>query len=241
VDESMTVPLTIVIPVLNEVAGIKKTLEQIDIDRLRTAGYDTEVLVIDGGSADGTVDAARKLGTKVLVDYRRGYGRAYKTAFCHARGNIIVTLDGDGSYPSEHIPDLVRLISDNGLDFITTNRFSDSAPMDPIKKLGNSILSVTAQILFSIKLKDSQSGMWIFRRRILKDILPDNDGMSFSQEIKIKAFRRVNKVAEVPIPFRRRIGSQKLRTFRDGMKNLIHLFKLFLASETRARKNRRAL
>jgi glycosyltransferase involved in cell wall biosynthesis len=232
----MGTPLSIVIPTLNEATGIASTIESIRLDELRRAGFDTEILIVDGGSEDGTIEVARKLGAKVIVEPRRGYGRAYKTGFSRLKSDIIVTIDGDGSYPGDLIPRLVRLLSRNReLDFITTNRFSQrkATEINLLHRLGNFILSLTTRVLFKIKIKDSQSGMWIFRRSALKEILPVSDGMPFSEEIKVKAFLRLKGVIEVPIPFRKRIGSAKLKVSRDGFKNLLFLFKLFAVSRTR--------
>jgi len=232
--------LSIVIPTINEVAGIAGTIDKIRVDALRKSGYDVEVLVVDGGSRDGTVEMARKFGARVVTERRPGYGRAYKTAFCHAKGDMIITLDGDGSYPAELIPKLVRYLSASGLDFITTSRFSSSRPtnMRLVNRLGNWILSLTSRVLFNTKFKDSQSGMWVFRKKNLKDILPNSDGMPFSEEIKVRASLNLDGVVEVAVPYRARIGVAKLKIFRDGLRNLLHLFRLFVTAGVRKRSNR---
>ena len=97
--------------------------------------------------------------------------------------------------------------------------------MGPVHKLGNMILTFTMNILFRSNLKDSQSGMWLFKTSIRKSIMPEADDMSFSQEIKIRALQKY-RVIEMPIEYRKRIGEVKLNTFRDGVNNLISLFKL---------------
>lgn len=222
--------ISIVIPTLNEFRGIRKTIEEITISvkELEIEGFSCEILVVDGGSIDGTVEIARKLGAKVIIEPRRGYGRGYKTGFRHAIGDIIVTLDGDGSYPSKCIPKLIKILTENNYDFITTNRFACMEPeaMSFLHKVGNKFLTYLVKALFDININDSQSGMWIFKRDILKHIMPESDGMSFSEEIKIKAFLNV-KCIEVPIPYRKRLGKPKLKTFRDGISNLIYLFILW--------------
>ena len=116
--------ISIVIPTLNEEAGIKETIRSLPIDKLKSQGFEAEILVVDGESTDKSAEAASALGAKVIAEGRKGYGRAYKTGFSHAKGQIIVTLDADGTYPSEMIPELIEQLEQNRLDFITVNRFS---------------------------------------------------------------------------------------------------------------------
>jgi glycosyltransferase involved in cell wall biosynthesis len=222
--------VTIVIPTLNEAEGIRETIRNIPFEEIRRMGYSAEIIVVDANSTDGTKELARKLGAKIIVEPKRGYGRAYKTGFLHSNGDIIVTLDGDASYPSEYIPKLIKYLIDNDLHFITTDRFTlaEHESISRVNRLGNFILSIVARILFNIRIKDSQSGMWVFRRHILKEIMPISDKMAFSEEIKIRAFLRLRKVTEVSVPYRRRNGKRKLKIFRDGIMNFLHLFNLLM-------------
>src|SRR5687767_6208508 len=100
--------ISFVIPALNERDGIRKTIERIPRKELEQAGHHVEILVVDGNSKDGTPDEARKAGAKVIVDARPGYGRAYKTGFAAATGDVIVTGDADGTYPFEDTFELLR-------------------------------------------------------------------------------------------------------------------------------------
>ncbi len=94
---------------------------------------------------------------------------------------------------------------------------------------GNFILAITLKILFFVNLRDSQSGMWIFRKDALKKIQPlkdFNDGMPFSEEIKIEMFKSKNiKAKEIPSALYARKGDVKIESFSDGWKNLKFLFK----------------
>lgn len=173
---------------------------------------------------------ARELGAKIIVEPKKGYGRAYKTVFSRSNGDIIVTLDGDASYPSEHIPKLIKYLIDNDLHFITADRLTlaEHGSISRVNRLGNFILSIATKILFGIKIKDSQSGMWVFRRHVLKEIMPVNDEMAFSEEIKIRAFLCLRKVTEISVPYKRRNGKRKLKIFRDGIANFLHLFNLLV-------------
>ncbi len=214
--------ISVVIPTLNEEETIGDVIRKIP----RDPKYQWEIIIVDGNSKDRTREIAEKLGAKVIIEKRRGYGRAYKTGFSVATGDIIVTLDGDDTYPAEKIPELVDYLISNNLDFISGERFTlmKEGAMSLTHKIGNIILTLTSRFLFGIKLKDSQSGMWVFRREILKHLDVTSDGMPFSEEIKIEAWRKF-RCQEVPIEYKERKGEVKLNTWRDGLRNLLFLFK----------------
>ncbi len=214
--------VSVIIPTLNEEESIGHVLDKIPKD----PKYEWEIIIVDGNSRDRTREIAKEKGAKVIVEKRRGYGRAYKTGFAAATGDIIVTLDGDDTYPAEKIPELVDYLIKNNLDFISCERFSkmQKGAMSATHKFGNWVLTVTTRLLFGVKIKDSQSGMWVFRREILKELNLTSDGMPFSEEIKIEAWKKF-KCKEIPIEYRERKGEVKLNTWKDGLKNLKFLFK----------------
>lgn len=214
--------VSVIIPTLNEEESIGHVLDKIP----RDPKYEWEIMIVDGDSKDKTREIAENKGARVIIEKRKGYGRAYKTGFAAATGDIIVTLDGDDTYPAEKIPELVDYLLKNDLDFISCERFSkmQKGAMSATHKFGNWVLTITTRILFGVKIKDSQSGMWVFRKKILKDLNLTSDGMPFSEEIKIEAWRKF-KCEEVPIEYRERKGEVKLNTWRDGLKNLKFLFK----------------
>jgi hypothetical protein len=214
--------VTVVIPTINEEAGIGLVLDSIPKD----TNLKIEVLIIDTDSTDRTKAIAISKGARVINESRRGYGRAYKTGFEYANGDIIVTLDADCTYPAEEIPRLVKLLRDEKLDFINCDRLSRMEPgaMSSKHKFGNWVLSTTMNLFFRTGLKDSQTGMWVFRRSILEKLELESDGMPMSEEIKIEAVKKGFKVKEVPIVYRPRKGEVKLRSWSDGNKNLKFLF-----------------
>lgn len=215
--------ITVCIPTLNEEKAIGKVIKMIPkMD-------DMEIMIVDGLSTDNTVEIAKGFGARAVMEKRKGYGRAYKTGFAEAKGDIIVTLDGDLTYPAERIPELVAHLRENDLDFITCDRLSqlDKHAMNRTHRLGNWILKTASNILFKLKLRDSQSGMWVFRREILSTFILESDGMPLSEEIKIKAFKHPDvKATEIPIEYRIRQGEVKLNSWKDGWNNLKFLFHL---------------
>jgi glycosyltransferase involved in cell wall biosynthesis len=228
--------ISVVIPALNEEEGIARTINEIPKAELATMGYNCETVVVDGGSKDCTREIARKCGAEVIIEPRRGYGIAYKTGFANTHGEILVALDADFSYPAFLIPKLVKLLEEQGLDFVSTNRLNVFSQNSFHKShiIGNKILTYFTRVLFRINISDSQSGMWVFRKKILETTDFSSNGMPFSEEIKIFAFKFF-KSAEIAIPYRKRMGKQKLRTLLDGVKNLSYLFFLSVSFSNLAR------
>jgi glycosyltransferase involved in cell wall biosynthesis len=213
--------ITVIIPCLNEEQGIEKVLR-------RMPDFVDEKIVVDNGSTDRTSDVAASLGAYVIREEVRGYGRAYRRGFAHATGDIIVTLDGDHSYPPDAISYLLEAFLHLEVDFLNASRFPvrDSRAMSFKHKMGNLILSIAMSMLFFQWVRDSQSGMWIFRRSVLDHMVLESDGMAFSEEIKIEAIRNPQiQFAEISILYSSRLGEIKLNPWRDGINNLLFLLK----------------
>jgi len=223
--------ISIVIPALNEEQGIEGTIKAIPEDELKRMGYEVQVLVVDNGSDDRTGELARKAGAEVILESKRGYGRAFKAGFARATGDIIATADADSTYPIEDIPKLVQILEAEKLDFLTTNRFAlmEKDAMSFRNKVGNNILSLTMRLLFRLNIKDSQSGMWCFRRDLLNQLVLSS-GTPFSQELKIEACHFAQcRWREVSITYRARSGKAKLGGWKAGYGNLLHLLKKRIA------------
>ena len=211
--------LSVVIPCYNEVDGIRAVIEALP-------GEVDEIIVVDNRSTDGTGDVARSLGAHVVREERPGYGAAYKAGLPAATGDVIITLDGDGSYPAEEIPRLVSVLEDRPCDFISASRFPLQTPgaMPRLNRLGNLVLTQVTRLLYGYPVADSQSGMWVFRRPLLRKLHLTSDGMPFSEEIKIEALAHPEiRFHEDRIPYRERIGEVKLRRWREGLENLLFL------------------
>lgn len=206
-----------------------------------------EILVIDGASTDDTVARAREAGAEALVEPRPGYGRAYLTGFARSNGEYIATLDGDATYPAERVPELLRYLIDRDLDFLSGNRLEQLDPkaMTLEHRVGNRLLNLVMGLAYhrffrpvaGHTIRDSQSGMWVFRRRLLERLALTQSGMAFSEELKLEVLIRGFKFEEVPIHYAERWGRPKLSTWRDGQKNLAFLLtkRLALERELRAR------
>ena len=221
--------LTVVIPARNEKDGIEKTIRAIPKEELERMGYEVQILIVDNGSNDGTGELARRAGAEVVFEPRPGYGSAYKTGFAQAKGDIIATADADATYPIEDIPRLLEILEKENLDFLTTNRFAlmEEDAMSFRNKVGNTILSLATRILYGLKMRDPESGMWVFRRSILHGAKLGSDTWPFSHELKIEAcYYNRCRWREVPIQYRGRFGETKLQSgWKVGSTDLFHLIK----------------
>ncbi len=205
--------ITVIIPCLDEEEGIAHVLQSMPtlVD---------EVIVVDNGSMDRTGEVARSLGAYVVREDIRG--------FEHASGDVIITLDGDHSYPADALSYLLEAFDHLNADFLSASRFpiQDSQAMSFKHQLGNLALSVATSLLFFRWVRDSQSGMWVFSRHILPLMKLESDGMAFSEEIKIEAMRNGKiRFREIIINYSSRVGEKKLQPWRDGFRNLMWLFK----------------
>ncbi len=216
--------LSVVIPTLNEEECIGQVMDE--LSSALDGNVEHEIIIVDGMSRDRTREIALAKGAVVVEEPRRGYGRAYKTGFANAKGEIIATLDGDCTYPADSIIPLMEILENEDLEFITTDRFGhmEEGAMSDMHKIGNLALSFTTRLLFGRIIRDSQSGMWVFRREALSKVRVEDDGMPFSEEIKIEAFRKLRS-KEVMIHYRRRVGEVKLSSWQDGWKNFRFLWK----------------
>jgi len=213
--------ITVIIPCLNEEQGIERVLRNMP-------DFVDQVIVVDNASTDRTSQVAASLGAQVIREDVRGYGRSYKRGFGDATGDLIVTLDGDHSYPVDALSYLLEAFRHFEVDFLNASRFPvrDRQAMSLKHHFGNLMLSLAMSVLYFRWVRDSQSGMWVFRRSILKDMQLESDGMAFSEEIKIEALKNPRvRFGEISIMYTSRIGEKKLNPWRDGLANLLFLIK----------------
>lgn len=214
--------ISVVIPCYNEEEGVEVVIKSLP-------EFIDEVVVVDNNSTDRTSEVAEKLGARVILEKKKGYGAAYKAGLPAVKGDITVTMDGDGTYPVEQIGECIDHLLDNDLDFVSAARFplKDSDSMYFSNKLGNTILTLGTLILFMRNVRDSQSGMWIYHSGIYPKLDLRSDGMPLSEEIKINAIRHPEiKFDEYHVNYHPRVGEVKLNKWKDGFENLLYLLKL---------------
>jgi glycosyltransferase involved in cell wall biosynthesis len=220
--------ISLVMPCKNESRSLQTVLEKLprEID---------EVIVVDNNSSDRTKEVASKFGAKILSELRYdkngiGYGFALQKGIKEAKGNIVVCMDGDGSYPIREVPKIVKELIRSNLDFISCNRlpFKDPKKMSIVRASGVKMLNTIAWVLFGYKIKDSLTGMWVFKNYVFKQLGTREGGWDFSLEIKLKAITNDNvKFSEHHISYRDRVlDLSKQKLFQTGFNHALYLFKL---------------
>ncbi len=221
--------VSVIYPCHNEAGGIGQCVGRA-MDALRGAGLDGEVVVIDNASSDGSAGIAAGHGARVIHEPSKGYGFAVRRGLSEARGETIVMLDADGTYPEEMIPDFVREVRERGADLVCGNRFGCAAGPQAMpwlnRHLGNPLLSTMARWVFKVPLRDIHCGMRAMRRTAVGAMRLRASGMELATEMIVKASDRNLRVSEIAIPYRPRIGTSKLRRFRDGWRHVEYMLVL---------------
>lgn len=226
--------VSVVVPAMNEGKNIGHVLEQLP-EGLH------EVILVDGNSTDDTIEAARRVRPDIRVTTQsgRGKGDAFRTGFAAVTGNLIVMLDADGSADPAEIPRFVAAL-EAGADFAKGSRFLEgggSADITPMRRLGNSFLSGTANLLHGTHFTDLCYGYNAFWARCLPFISLDVPGFEVETLINLRIAGAGMKITEVPSYEKERLhGQSNLKTFRDGFRVL-----LTIAREARRRRSIRSV
>ena len=215
------VEVSVVIPCLNEADNIQECVRR-SLAALAEAGLAGEVIVADNDSDDGSAELAAAAGALVVHEPRRGYGSAYLAGFAAARGEYVVMLDADMTYPFGEIPRFVSELRD-GAQLVMGDRMDNIQPgaMHWMHRyVGNPLLSGTLNLFFRTGIRDAHCGMRGFRRDVLPTLDLRTTGMEFASEMVIRASKENLVVREFPIEYAPRGGESKLARFRDGWRHL---------------------
>jgi hypothetical protein len=219
--------VSVIIPTWNEAKGLAYTLRTVP-------SMVDEVVVVDAFSKDGTPEIARQNGARVFSEVRRGYGRAFKTGFNAAKGDLLVSADGDGTYPLGVLPDLFDYMLQRDLLFCSCARFplDDAGSMRGRNKLGNMGMTAIASALWRHKFQDILSGMWGMRREAWVQLDCVSDSWNFSEEVKLRAYDQFGpQFSEFHIRYAERLGETKVAPFRVGIENAVWLSLMKLGFE----------
>lgn len=209
--------ISVVVPTLNEAENLPHVLPRLDPDH--------EILIVDGASTDGTIETALRLrpDARIVSQTRSGKGNALIAGWNAATGDIVVTLDADGSARPEEIPAFVEALL-GGADYAKGTRYrkgGGSTDLTWLRSTGNRALSATVNLLFGTRYTDLCYGYNAFWRSCADDLACETDGFEIETLMNIRAARAGLRIAEVPSYEEDRLhGSSNLRPFRDGLRIL---------------------
>jgi len=213
----------VLIPTLNEI----ETIEMV-IEGFYQNGF-TNILVIDGGSVDGTREKAEEKGATVILQSGEGKGSAVREAFRMIESEIILMVDGDGTYLAENGLNMVKPLKD-GIDHTIGDRFYDMSPdaMSLLNRVGNRLINMLFFKIYGEDFRDVLSGYHAFKKDSIKDLFLTSEGFGIEIELGIRCVSRDISTEVVPISYRSRAGDSvaKLNPIRDGIVIVKTLYKL---------------
>lgn len=196
--------------------------------------YIDQKIVVDNRSTDKTAIIAKKMGATVIYEKRQindiGYGFAIQSGINRAKGQYIVLMDGDKTYPITYIEKIIKFMEEKSLDFVSCKRFplSNWKDMSFVRYIGGKAITLFTNLLFGTKIEDVLSGMWIFKKNIIPylDLEPGDWNLSLSIKISAATSYKI-KFFEYHIPYKdRKFGASKQALMQTGISHLLYLIKL---------------
>lgn len=224
--------VSVVIPVFNEERTIGNIIARTR-DTMNKLNVPYEVLVVDDGSIDKSLQISKNEGAETFREPHLGKGHAIRAGFQKAKGNIIVTLDSDGSHRPEEIPTVLESVIDGKADLSIGSRFSNSSlgltKIPRINRLGNKTFNRLIEFLTGARISDSQSGFRAVKSTVVVKLNLNSQGYEVESEMLIKAWKKGARIAEIPISFdQRTMGKSRLDPLKDGMRILYSIIKSYL-------------
>ena len=226
--------VSVIIPCLNEELSIARCVK--DAARaLADQGYPCEIIVVDNGSNDNSVVNAQSSGATVYSCLERGYGAAIDYGILRAKGDVVLVMDGDGSYDLSTLSLFFDAVS-KGAEFVNGNRFNRASPEPGAmpwlhENIGNPFFRAMAKLFFSANFRDLTSGIYCFPSASYDGLKPCSRGFEACLEIKIKAINMRLSTTEVLVKLVKTHPQRcsKLRTFRDGFRHFLLMLTYFLS------------
>jgi glycosyltransferase involved in cell wall biosynthesis len=216
--------ITVAMITMNEEQAVGKVIADI---RAATKGLDVEILVVDS-SKDRTPEIATAAGARVVRQFPpQGYGRAMGRALSEGRGDVVVTLDCDDTYPADRIPELAEMVLSGRYDLVNASRLEKKPEAMPISNyLANWLFAFVSWVALGVKTTDVHSGMRSYRKSMLDRMVFDPNGPALPVELMLKPALAGYRLAEIFIPYRIRIGETTLRKWESTVWTFRRIFRL---------------
>lgn len=210
VSEVEGMSLSIVIPAYNEEGAVKETIEEVR-EAMDPLGVPYEIIVIDDGSEDRTLEIARETGVKVDTNQvNTGYGASLKRGVKHAQYEYVAIIDADGTYPPRYLPEMLAMCRDQ--DMVVGDRGAAMKNVPWIRKPAKWVLNTFASFLAERKLNDLNSGLRVFRKSELVPFIPLlPQKFSFTTTITLCMSCNGKRMIYTPIEYGKRVGKSKIR------------------------------
>jgi glycosyltransferase involved in cell wall biosynthesis len=218
--------LSVVIPIFNEEPTIGDVITRLKAT-MRQIGLKYELIVVDDCSADRSLEISRNHSVRVYsLNQHMGKGYALRFGFAKAKGEIIATIDSDGSHRPEELPLLLAPILRKQADFVIGSRFLNEKPVSAknLNAIGVRLFNALIKAFTRTGVTDSQSGYRVMKSEIVKASSLVSGGYEIESEMLVKTARRGFRVKEVPISFEQRTyGRSRLDPMMDGFRILLSI------------------
>jgi len=196
--------VSLIIPALNEAECLKSLLPEVPYLLLH------ETIVVDNGSTDATAAVAQAAGVRVVCEPRRGYGSACIAGVAAASGEILIFMDGDGSFMPQELVRLIEPIQKGEADLVLGTRLRGgmtSGAMPPHQRFGNYLVAWLVRTLYRVEVTDLGPFRAI-RRDLFDQLQMQEQTYGWPIEMLVKAARRQARLLEVPVSYRPRLAGQ---------------------------------
>jgi glycosyltransferase involved in cell wall biosynthesis len=215
--------ITVLIPCYNEADAIQTVIKKIPKDKLRKAGYNVDILVIDNNSSDNTAELASQAGARVVFEGKQGKGNGILTGFYNiaSDADYVVMLDGDDTYNPEEMLRLIEPLDSGFASVIIGSRMHGqmkSGSMKSFNHFGNRLYSRLVRMSYKVMVSDTLTGYVAWKREAIEKLRPHlkSAGFTIEMEMVTKLARLGYEIYSVPVSYDSRLGSSSLRPIRDG-------------------------
>jgi glycosyltransferase involved in cell wall biosynthesis len=223
--------LSIIIPVYNEELTVGNVIDRVK-NVMQKTGLKHEIIVVDDCSYDKSLESAKKHNAKIYtLKEHLGKGYALRAGFAKARGNIIITIDSDGSHRPEELPRVLNPILQDKADLVIGSRYLNqkNVASRKLNAFGVQIFNFLIQLLTGVAITDSQSGYRAMKREVLKNQKLKSGGYEIESEMLVKTAKKSFRVTEVPISFEQRTyGRSGVDPMVDGSKILLSIILAYM-------------